>query len=572
MLWSNKKEDETKPEMEGGNGNASLPADFMPQVPEGDVKLVKPDRSDDNVVSDAVPEAAVDGMMALYEASLKDVKEGQVVKGTIIEIRSSDVMVDVGYKAEGLIPLREFPDPKALNVGDIIEVLLESKEDEDGLIVISKEKADRLQGWERIISKYDEGALIQGKPTRKVKGGLMVNVGVEAFLPASLASLRGFCNLDELVGQEMEFKIVKINRPRKNIVLSRKDVLWHKREESRTQLLAELEKGKTVSGMVKNITDFGAFIDLGGLDGLLHIPDMSWGRISHPNEMLAIGDKVDVMVLDFNKESNKVSLGLKQKTENPWEAVADKYPVGSKVNGKVVNLMPYGAFVELEKGVEGLVHISEFSWTKRYNHPNELLAIGDVVETVVLDFDKDKQKISLGIKQLEADPWQNVEEMFPVETHVKGKVRNMTDYGAFIELAVGIDGLIHVSEMSWTKKVNHPREVLKKGQKVEALVLGVDSKNRKISLGLKQLMPDPWDKITDTYKPDSQWEGVITKLANFGMFVELEKDLEGLLHISELPEKTLPELEEKYKVGEKIKVTVLKVDASQRKIGLAVTK
>jgi small subunit ribosomal protein S1 len=519
----------------------------------------------------AVP-SKEDEMAMLYEATIKDIKEGQIVKGRIIEIRNKDVVVDIGYKSEGIISISEFSDKSKLKIGEEIEVFLDSKEDEHGCVVISKQKADKLQGWERIISTSKEGDVITGRPTRKVKGGLMVDIGMEAFLPASLASLKNYSNLDELVGQALEFKIVKINRPRKNIVLSRKDVLQQRAEESKQKLLSVLEKGHVVNGVVKNITDFGAFIDLGGLDGLLHITDMSWGRISHPSEMLAIGDKIEVVVLDFNKETNRVSLGLKQKSANPWKEIDAKYPVGSKVKGKVVNIMPYGAFIEVEKGIEGLVHISELSWTKKYSHPNELLAIGDVIETVVLDIDKDNQKISLGIKQLEADPWLEVEEKFPLGAKVKGKVRNLTDYGAFVELEEGVDGLIHVSEMSWTKKISHPKETLKKGQKIEAVVLSVDAKSRKLSLGLKQLMPDPWDKIAKIYKEGYAASGKIAKVTNFGIFVELETDLEGLIHVSELEEKTQGEMEEKYKIGDKIAVKVVKLDDAQRKIALVLDK
>lgn len=510
-----------------------------------------------------------DELASLYTTSIKDLKEGQIVKGRIIEIRDKEVVIDIGYKSEGIIPITEFPESDRLKTGDTVEVFLESKENEDGCVVVSKQKADKLVGWERIISTYKEGDVIVGTPTRKVKGGLMVDIGMEAFLPASLGSLKTYSNLNELMGQELEFKIVKINKARKNIVVSRKDFLRQRLEESKQKLLEELEKGRSVTGVVKNITDFGAFIDLGGLDGLLHITDMSWGRVSHPSEMLAIGDKVEVVVLDFDKETNRVSLGLKQKTANPWAEVDKKYPVGSKIKGKVVNIMPYGAFIELEKGVEGLVHISELSWSKRYSHPNELLAIGDVIEAVVLDVDKDNQKISLGMKQLEADPWLGSEEKFPVNARVKGKIRNLTDYGVFVELEHGVDGLIHVSEMSWTKKIDHPREVLKKGQKVEAIVLAVDSKNRKLSLGLKQLTSDPWPKIVQTYKEGYATTGRISKITNFGIFVELEKDLEGLIHVSELEEKTVAELEAKYKIGGKIAVNVIKLDDTQRNIALS---
>lgn len=504
----------------------------------------------------------------LFAESLKEIKDGQIVKGKIIEIREKDVVIDIGYKSEGSIPLYEFSDPKSLKVGDEVEVLVEARENDDGNIVLSKQKAERSQGWEKIVATYHEGDIIKGRVTRKIKGGLMVDIGVESFLPASLATLKGFANLNQLLGQTLDFKIVKINKPRKNIVVSRKDLLQQQMEESRAKLLTELEKGKVIPGVIKNITDFGAFIDLGGVDGLLHITDMSWGRISHPSEILAIGDKIEVVVLDIDKTTFKVSLGLKQKTANPWVDIEGRYPIGSKVKGKVVNLMPYGAFVELEKGVEALIHISELSWTKRYANPNELLAIGDVVEAIVLDMDKNSQKISLGIKQLEADPWSSVEEKYPSGMKIKGKVRNLTDFGAFIEIEEGIDGFLHISDMSWTKKINHPREVLKKGQRVDALILAIDPKNRKIALGVKQLMPDPWNEIAKRYSAGATFEGQITKVTNFGVFVELEKDLEGLIHISELGGIAQEEMEKNYKVGDKIKVAVIKTDVKEKKIAL----
>jgi small subunit ribosomal protein S1 len=555
MLWRKKEESEPK------------------SIEKEGIDKIRPEDKEDAVETGASRPGILnaDELARLYDSTVKEIKEGQIIKSKIIEIRPDEVVVDIGYKSEGIVSKKEFSEPEKLKIGDEVEVLLESKENEDGCVVVSKQKADKLQGWERIISTNKEGDIITGKPSRKVKGGLMVDIGMEAFLPASLASLKTYCNLDELINQELEFKIVKINRARKNIVVSRKDVLQQRLQESRQRLLKELEKGRIVSGTVKNITDFGAFIDLGGMDGLLHITDMNWGRISHPSEMLAIGDKVEVMVLDFNKETNRVSLGLKQKAPNPWEDVDKKYPAGAKVKGKIVNIMPYGAFIELEKGIEGLVHISELSWSKRYSHPNELLAIGDVVEAVVLDVDKGSQKISLGMKQLEADPWLGAEEKFPVNARVKGKVRNLTDYGAFVELEEGVDGLIHVSEMSWTKKVSHPKEILKKGQRVEAIVLSVDSKNRKLSLGLKQLTDDPWPKIAQTYKEGYTIKGKVTKITGLGIFVELEKDLEGLVQINELEEKTLPELEAKYKVGGKIPVKVVKLDDAQRKIALGLT-
>lgn len=508
-------------------------------------------------------------MSDIYEETVISVKQGQIARGKIIDVREKDVVVDIGYKSEGLIPIEEFSKEESPKVGQEVEVYVERIEDEDGMVVLSKAKAEKMQGWERIVALNKEGDILEGRVARKVKGGFMVNIGVEAFLPASLAGIRGPAEANHLLNQQMEFKIVKINKPRKNIVVSRKDALQQRREEGKVKLLSDLEKGQVVEGVVKNITDFGAFVDLGGLDGLLHITDMSWGRISHPSEVLAIGDKIEVMVLDIDRENVKVSLGLKQKTPNPWLDIDMKYPVGSRIKGKVVNLMPYGAFVELEKGIEGLVHISELSWSKRYNHPNELLAIGDVVEVVVLSVDKENQKIALGIKQLETDPWNKVDEIFSVGDKVKGKIRNLTDYGAFVELREGIDGLIHVSDMSWTKRIAHPRDILKKGQKVETIVLGIDKDARKISLGLKQLTPDPWDRIAKTYQPGSMVEGKITKITNFGIFVELEADLEGLAHITEVDMPSEGKLEDMYKVGDKIKVCVIKVESSHRRIALS---
>ncbi|NQT45953.1 MAG: 30S ribosomal protein S1 [Candidatus Omnitrophica bacterium] len=511
-------------------------------------------------------------LQKFYYDTLRDLEEGQIVKGKIIDIRTSEVIVDIGYKSEGAIPLFEFStEADKLEIGDEVEVLLESVENDDGMVVLSKQKAQRLQGWERVISTYGEGDAVEGKVSRKVKGGFMVNIGVEAFLPASQASFREFADLAKVMGQAFQFKILKINKPRKNIVVSRKEYLQKQREENRGKLVGEMEKGKMVKGVVKNITDFGAFIDLGGIDGLLHITDMSWGRVSHPSEILAIGDDVDIMVLDFDKEKMRVSLGLKQKTENPWLTVDAKYPVGSKIKGKVVNLMPYGAFIELEKGVEGLAHISELSWTKRIANPSDIFAMGDVIEAIVLDIDKANHKISLGIKQLESDPWQGAETKYSVDTKVKGKVRNLTDYGAFVELEAGIDGLVHVSDISWTRRINHPKEVLKKGQKIDAVILSVDAQNRKIALGLKQLMRDPWEDLAKRYLPDMAIDGTITKVTNFGVFVELEKDLEGLVHISELKKDDNTKVEDIYKVGDPIKVKVLRVDTEQRKIALSAT-
>ena len=506
--------------------------------------------------------------MVEYEKTITHLEEGQIVKGKIVIVTPNEVIVDIGYKSEGIIPRGEFRSSEELKVGDEIEVLLESKENDAGMVVLSKEKVESARGWDKIVKSSKENDLIEGKIIKKVRGGFMVDIGVEAFLPASQAASREFENVEN--GQVCEFKILKINKIRKNVVLSRKGALYHKREEEKKKVLSSLTKGQVIKGAVKNITDFGAFIDIGGgTIGLLHIADMSWGRVNHPSEIVAVGDEVEVVVLNFNMDDMKISLGIRQRTKDPWEEVEAKYPVGNKVTGKVVNIAPYGAFIELEKGVEGLVHISEFSWTKKYASPSELLAIGDRVEVMVLDINRQNRKISLGIKQLEQDPWQGIEDRYKVSQKIKGKIRHITDYGAFIELEEGIDGLVHVSDLSWTKKVAHPRDVLKKGDKVEAMILSVDGVNRRIALGIKQLTPDPWDDIQQRYPSDKVTKGKIAKITNFGMFVELEKDLEGLLHISEIGLTQDEKLEEKYKVGDEIDVKILRVDGVQKKIALS---
>lgn len=522
----------------------------------------------DKQLEGAGEKSAKEDFEDIYFQTMKQLKEGEVIKGRIASITNRYVVVDIGFKSEGMISLEEFHDPGSLKVGDEIDVLLESIEDDDGMVVISKKKAEKILGWENIINNYNEGDTIKGLAVRKVKGGLMVDIGVEAFLPASQSSLRGPINLNTLMNQPLDYKIIKINKPRKNIVVSRKEVLIKEKETQRQKLLSELEKGQLKKGMVKNITDFGAFINLGGIDGLLHITDMSWSRISHPSEIVAVGDEIEVVVLDFDKDNMKVSLGLKQKTPNPWQEVEVKYPVGSKAKGKVVNIVPYGAFVELEKGIEGLIHISEMSWTKRINHPSEVAAIGDIVETIVLSIDRTSQKISLGLKQLEANPWLEAAVKYPAGTKVKGKVKNLTDYGAFVELDQNIDGLIHISDISWTRKISHPSEVLKKGQKVEAVILSVDQESMKIALGLKQLQDDPWSGHMDRYNVNTDVEGTITKMTNFGFFLEFDKDLEGLVHVSEIPGVDSASLEEKFKVGDKVKARIIKIDNESRKIGL----
>ncbi|MFH2145874.1 MAG: 30S ribosomal protein S1 [Candidatus Omnitrophota bacterium] len=504
-----------------------------------------------------------------FEQELKVLNEGEIIKGKVVSIVKNEVLVDIGYKSEGILSLDEFDNPAEISAGDEIDVLLENKEDENGMVIVSKRKADRTLGWEKIINNYKEGDTIRGRVTRKVKGGLMVDIGLDAFLPASQVSLRGAQNIDQYLGNTYEFMIVKVNIPRKNIVLSRRELLLKEREENRNRLLLEIEEGQMRSGVVKNIADFGVFIDLGGVDGLLHITDMSWGRISHPSELVALGDTIEVKILNIDRENMKISLGLKQKSASPWEGVDKKYPIGSKIKGKVVNIVPYGAFVELEKGVEGLIHISEFSWTRRITHPSEMLAIGDIVEAVVLNLEVQNQKIALGIKQTEIDPWQGISAKYPAGSRIKGRVRNLTDYGVFVELEEGIDGLIHVSDMSWTKKINNPSEFLKKGQKLEVVLLSIDESSHKISLGLKQLTEDPWPKISEKYPLETEVKGVISKITSFGLFMELEKELEGLVHITEINLEPTMKLEDSFKVGDEVTAKVIKLDNEQRKIGLS---
>ena len=495
---------------------------------------------------------------------------GNIVKGKIIEVRPKEVLVDIGYKSEGVIPAMEFEDIKTLKVGDEIDVLIEKLEDKDGMVVLSHEKAEFKKNWDKILTICNEGGRITGKVKSLVKGGLVVNVGVEAFLPASQIDVVTPRNLAQFVGNTYEFKVVKINQERQNIVLSRRELIEQERSERRAQLLAEMVPGDIRKGTVKNITDFGAFIDLNGIDGLLHITDMSWGRIGHPSELLKIGQEIDVVVLDVNKEKERVSLGLKQKMSNPWDNIETKYPVGTHVKGKIVNLVPYGAFVQLEPGVEGLVHVTELSWTKRVAKPSDMLKQGEEIEAVVLGINREEQKISLGIRQLESNPWDTAEQKYPASTHVKGKVRNLTSYGAFVELEEGIDGMIHVSDISWTRKINHPSEVLKKGDEVEAVVLEVDRPNQRIALGMKQLAEDPWEKIDQLYKVGDLVTGNVTKLASFGAFVGLKHEIDGLVHISQISEERVDKIKNVLKVGQEVTARVVKIDKGERRIGLSI--
>ncbi len=495
---------------------------------------------------------------------------GNIVKGNIIEVRPKEVLVDIGYKSEGVISGNEFEDIKAVKVGDEIDVLIEKLEDKEGMVVLSKEKAEFKKNWERILTICNEGGTITGKVKAIVKGGLLVNIGVEAFLPASQIDVMTPKNLTQYVGNSYEFNVVKINQERQNIVLSRRELIEQERMERRQKLLAEMTPGDIRKGTVKNITDFGAFIDLNGIDGLLHITDMSWGRIGHPSEILKVGQDIDVVVLDINREKERVSLGLKQKLANPWDSIEQKYPVGAKVKGKVVNLVPYGAFVELEPGVEGLVHVTELSWTKRVAKPSDILKQDQEIEAVVLGINREEQKISLGLRQLEANPWDRAQEKYPPGTKVKGKIRNLTSYGAFIELEEGLDGMIHVSDISWTRKINHPSEVLKKGDEVEAVVLEVDKANQRIAVGLKQLAQDPWEQIDKLYKVGDAVTGKVTKLASFGAFIGLQHEIDGLVHISQISEDRVDKIKNVLKVGQEVSARVIKIDRADRRIGLSI--
>ena len=496
---------------------------------------------------------------------------GQIVKGTIIEIRSKEIMVDIGYKSEGSVPTNEFEDlEEELKVGDQVDVLIIQLEDRDGMVVLSHEQAIFKQNWDNIKAICEEGGRIKGRIKASVKGGLIVNIGVEAFLPSSQIDVNTPADLDGLVGQAFEFKVVKLNLERQNIVLSRRELLEEERSEQRAKLLGEMVPGDVRKGTVKNLTDFGAFIDLNGLDGLLHVTDMSWGRITHPSQLLVVGQELEVVVLDINKDTERVSLGLKQKQENPWENIDDKYPIGQKVSGKVVNLMPYGAFVELEPGVEGLVHVTELSWTKRINKPSEVLKADDEIEAVVLGINRDEQKISLGVRQLDANPWDLAEEKYPVGSKVAGKIRNLTSYGAFMGLEEGLDAMIHVSDISWTRKINHPSEVLNKGMEVEAQVLEVDRENQRISAGMKQLAEDPWETIDNYYKVGDLVKGKVSKLASFGAFVGLEHDIDGLVHISQVSEERVDKIKNALKVDEEVNARVIKIDRADRRIGLSI--
>ena len=501
---------------------------------------------------------------ALYNQSIKVMQEGQVVTGKIVAIKPKEVLVDVGFKSEGIVPVTEFS-KEELQVGKEMEFYLELIENDAGVMILSREKAMRIQGWDKIVKYSQDGTLVEGRPVKKVKGGFLIDVmGVEGFLPSSLSSFKNVIDRDILY-KSFKFKIVKVNNLRRSIILSRREAVQKEKDVAKDKIWLELKIGGIYPGTVKAITDFGAFVDLGGVDGLLHITDMSWSKISHPSEIVALSDKIDVMILNMDRESGKISLGLKQRLPDPWQNIEGKFIVGSKVKGKVVNILPYGVFVELEKGIEGLIHVSEISWTKRINNPSEMFAIGDMLETQIISVDKDARRISLSLKQLEQNPWVDADSKYPAGVKVSGKVRGFTEYGAFIELDSNLEGMIHVSDMSWTRRIAHPQDLLKKGQKVDVSVLSVDSQNRRISLGLKQLMPNPWSDIAAKYLIDTELETEVVSVTDFGVFVKIDEELEGLVYSSEIDKDEVLKL----KAGDKIKVKVIKVDVEQAKIGLS---
>ncbi|OGK95034.1 MAG: 30S ribosomal protein S1 [Candidatus Rokubacteria bacterium RBG_16_73_20] len=504
------------------------------------------------------------------EGTTSEFEEGEVVRGRVVHVGTGEVLVDVGYKSEGAIPIEEFQRHGALpSVGDEIEVYLEAKEDSEGLIVLSKDKADKIKVWDAITQAFEKGLPVEGRIVEVVKGGLSVDVGVKAFLPGSQVDLRPVKNLLSMVGQTIRAKVIKLNRRRGNVVLSRRAVLEEEREEKKKHTLEVLTEGMVLTGTVKNITDYGAFIDLGGIDGLLHVTDMSWGRVGHPSEIFQVGDQVEVVVLHFDRETGRVSLGYKQKSSDPWERVEETYAPGTRARGRVVSLTNYGAFVELEAGVEGLVHVSEMSWTRRVRHPSKLVNVGDEVEVIVLDVNRAAKRISLGMKQVEPDPWETIEERYRPGTRILGKVRNLTDFGAFVELEPGVDGLLHISDMSWTRNVGHPSEVLKKGQELETQILNVDKENKRISLGLKQIQPDPWTTVAQRYPMGSRVTGKIVRLTDFGAFVELEPGVDGLLHISQMSSRPINRPDEIVSVGDELTLLVIRVDPNERRIGLS---
>ena len=509
-------------------------------------------------------------LQQLIAASVKNYREGSIVKGHILEKRPKEFLIDIGYKSEGVVSASEFENPEEIQVGDEVEVLLERLENDLGMVILSKQKASQRQNWSKIVKLFEAEGIIKGRVKSVVKGGLIVNVGVEAFLPASQVDINPPKDLTQFVGNTYDFKIVKINEDRKNVVLSRRELIEAERSDRRQNFLGTMSAGDKVEGTVKNITDFGAFLDLDGIDGLLHITDMSWARLTHPSEAVKPGDRLTVVVLEINKDKERISLGLKQLQSNPWDRIEERFPIGQRLSGKVTNLMPYGAFIQIEEGIEGLIHVSELSWTKRIVRPSDVLTLGQDIEAIVLGVNKADQKISLGVRQLEPNPWDEIEQRYVIGKQVRGQVRNMTAYGAFVELEEGIDGMVHVSDLSWTKKINHPSEILKKGDELDAVVIDIDKANQRISLGVKQLETDPWKEIEGKYKVGDLVKGTISRIANFGAFVELPGDIDGLVHISQISEDRVEKVKDFLKPGQEVEARVIKIDKTERRLGLSI--
>ena len=572
-----KPESVTEPPDEKPESVTEPPAEKPESVTEPPDDDLKPEVSVEPPSSKKSQESgeSMESVMDMYEESFKRFAEGEVVIGRIISVDREHVLVDIGYKSEGQIRIEEFRDENGevtADVGDKIEVMVEWWDDEEERVVLSKEKAANVKVWEAIKTSYDKEGTIQGVITNRVKGGFSVDIGVQAFLPGSQADLRPIRNMDDMVGQTFDFKILKYNRKRSNIVLSRRAILEKELEEKRATTLSSIEEGKEIDGIVKNITEYGVFVDLGGVDGLLHITDISWGRVKHPSELFAIGDTLKVKILNIDLENERVSLGMKQLTEDPWSIASEKYPVGSRVTGRIVSLTDYGAFVELEEGIEGLIHVSEMSWTRKIRHPSKVVSVSEKVEAIVLDIKPESRRISLGMKQVVPNPWDVISEKYPVGTTIEGKIKNITDFGLFIGIDEGIDGLVHISDISWIKRIKHPSELFKKGDLVQAIVLDIEKENERFSLGIKQLTEDPWQTVAERYEVGKEITGTITNLTDFGIFVELEEGIEGLVHVSEISKEKIKTPVGKYNVGDVLTAKVMNINSDERRIGLSIKR
>ncbi|MGD2096289.1 MAG: 30S ribosomal protein S1 [Desulfobacterales bacterium] len=563
---------EVKAETTAEGADEKPAAGDRPQAEAHDADDSLKGSSEDSVTE---PVESMASVMDMYEESFKRFAEGEVVTGRIVSIDKDHVLIDIGYKSEGQVRIEEFLNDKGevtAEIGDSIEVMVEWWDDEDERVLLSKDKAANIKVWEAIKTSYDDEGTVKGTITNRVKGGFSVDIGVPAFLPGSQADLRPIRNLDEMVGKEFDFKILKYNRKRSNIVLSRRAILEKELEKKRSETLATIAEGKIVDGVVKNITEYGVFVDLGGLDGLLHITDISWGRVKHPSELFSIGDPITVKILNLDLENERVSLGMKQLNEDPWNTAAEKYAVGSRVTGKVVSLTDYGAFVELEEGIEGLIHVSEMSWTRKIRHPSKVVSVGEQVEAVVLDIKPDSRRISLGMKQVVPNPWDVISEKYPIGTTIEGKIKNITDFGLFIGIDEGIDGLVHISDISWTKRIKHPSELFQKGDVVQAIVLDIEKENERFSLGIKQLQNDPWASVAERYEVGKEITGTVTNVTDFGIFVELEEGIEGLVHVSEISKEKVKTPMEKFKIGDVITARVMNINSEERRIGLSIKR